>query len=103
GGGTVMAGTARRATSFVALAALALSLLVLVAPSATADTASAVTWLATQQQPDGGFEVVGFPGFETPDAVAALAAEGQADSSWSTTEALDAVLGVQTAAHETAL
>ena len=34
---------------------------------------SGVAWLKTQQQPDGGFEVSGFPGFETPDAVLAIA------------------------------
>jgi hypothetical protein len=89
--------------SFVALASLALSGAVLVAPGASADAASAVAWLATQQQSDGGFEVAGFPGFETPDAVAAIAAEAQADGSWSTAEALDAVLGAETVAHETAL
>jgi hypothetical protein len=98
-----MARSPRRVAATVAVAALALSTLVLVAPGASADSASAVAWLATQQQADGGFEVNGFPGFETPDAVAALAADGQADGSWSTTEALDAVLGVQTPAHETAL
>ncbi len=42
------------------------------APS-TAATTKAVTWLKTQQQADGGFEVAGFPGFETPDAVLAIA------------------------------
>ena len=36
------------------------------APPAVVTQAAA--WLATQQQPDGGFEVAGFPGFETPDA-----------------------------------
>jgi hypothetical protein len=98
-----MARSLRRVAAAVAVAALAFSTLVLVAPGASADAASAVAWLETQQQADGGFEVNGFPGFETPDAIAALAAQGQADASWSTTEALDAVFGVQTPAHETAL
>jgi hypothetical protein len=98
-----MARSLRRVAAAVAVAALALSTLVLVAPGASADSASAVAWLATQQQTDGGFEVAGFPGFETPDAVAALAADGQTGGTWSTTEALDAVFGVQTPAHETAL
>lgn len=98
-----MACIIRRAASFVALASLALPAAVLIAPGASADSATAVAWLATQQQPDGGFEVAGFPGFETPDAVAAIAAEAQADSSWSTSEALDGVLGVETVAHENAL
>lgn len=37
---------------------------------------SAIDYLKTQQQADGGFEVAGFPGFETPDAIAAIASEG---------------------------
>lgn len=49
------------------------------------------TWLRTQQQADGGFETVGFPGFETPDAVLAIAAVG--DRGWSTADALAAVQG----------
>jgi hypothetical protein len=32
----------------------------------------ATTWLKTQQQADGSFEVAGFPGFETPDAILAM-------------------------------
>lgn len=98
-----MARSLRRIAALTAVAALTLSTLVLAAPGASADSASAVAWLETQQLADGGFEVSGFPGFETPDAVAALAAEAQADASWSSTEALDAVFGVQTPAHETAL
>ena len=39
------------------------------ASQSTAD--AAVDWIVTQQQPDGGFEVVGFPGFETRDATLA--------------------------------
>jgi hypothetical protein len=98
-----MARSPRRVATLVALVALTISSLVLVAPGASADSASAVAWLATQQQADGGFEVAGFPGFETADAIAAIAAEAQADGSWSTSEALDAVLATQTTAHETAL
>ena len=37
----------------------------------------ALEWLTTQQQADGGFELAGFPGFETPDAVLAVAAVGR--------------------------
>ncbi|HUR18069.1 MAG TPA: prenyltransferase/squalene oxidase repeat-containing protein [Acidimicrobiales bacterium] len=37
----------------------------------------AVQWLRSQQQDDGGLEVSGFPGFETPDATLALAEHGQ--------------------------
>jgi hypothetical protein len=40
-----------------------------VAPSAGADpvTDAGIAWLEAQQQADGGFELAGFPGFETPD------------------------------------
>lgn len=55
----------------------------------------AVAWLVDQQQPDGGFETVDFPGFETPDAVFALAAAGQVDASWSIEEARATVEGTQ--------
>lgn len=65
-------------------------------PRATGPVDDAVAWLETQQQPDGGFEVSGFPGFETPDAVLALAAAGQAGSTWSESEALAAVQAVDT-------
>jgi hypothetical protein len=57
---------------------------------------AAVGWLVDQQQPDGGFEVAGFPGFETPDAVLAIAENAQADASWSRTEARAAVDAVTT-------
>jgi len=53
-------------------------------------------WLVTQQQPDGGFEVAGFPGFETPDATLALAIAGQPKRRWSTTAAKAAVDAVRT-------
>ena len=35
-------------------------------------------WLVTQQQAGGGFEVSGFDGFETPDAILAIAEEAPA-------------------------
>ncbi len=67
------------------VAGLGIALLApLVAPSATGaapaanpvvDRASA--YLRSQQQADAGFEVAQFPGFETPDAVFALAAAAQ--------------------------
>ena len=65
------------------IGALALSLFVLSASAdrrrscfdTTAATA-AVAWLETQQQSDGGFETVGFPGFETRDAALAIAGAG---------------------------
>ncbi len=40
-------------------------------------TQTASQWLIGQQQPDGGFEKAGFPGFETADAVFALAEQAQ--------------------------
>src|SRR4051794_17279370 len=51
----------------------------------------AIGWLVDQQQADGSFELAGFPGFETPDAVLAIAENAQADGSWSRTEARAAV------------
>lgn len=60
-----------------------------VTPAQAATAAAA--WLATQQQPDGGFEVAGYPGFETPDAILAAAEAAQTGSTWSTAEAIAAV------------
>lgn len=60
-------------------------------PAARTAAANAVTWLATQQQADGGFETAGFPGFETPDAVLAIAENAQTSDTWSTTLARNAV------------
>lgn len=51
----------------------------------------AVAWLVTQQLPDGGFELAAYPGFETPDAVLAIAMAAQTGATWSTAEALAAV------------
>jgi S-layer homology domain len=70
---------------------------------ADATTDDAVAWLATQQQDDGGFEVAGFPGFETPDAVLAIASNAQTTSTWSASEALTAVQAVQNGEGEDAL
>jgi hypothetical protein len=57
----------------------------------SATAASAVAWLKSQQLPDGGFEVVGFPGFETRDASLAIAEQAQTGSMWSTSQAYDAL------------
>jgi hypothetical protein len=54
-----------------------------------------VSWLVDQQQPDGGFEVAAFPGFETLDATIAIAANAQTGGTWSTSEAVGAVGAVQ--------
>ncbi len=64
-------------------------------PTSTTTANAAVSWLVAQQQPDGGFEVAGFPGFETRDAALAIAEDAQTGGTWSTTEALNAVAAVQ--------
>jgi len=68
-------------------------LLVGFAPVAEADTVTddAVAWLVDQQKADGGFEVAQFDGFETPDAVLAIAANAQTTDTWLTSEAHAAV------------
>jgi hypothetical protein len=92
----------RLRTRLLTSAAVVGTLVVPLVPSAPAGAApteaidDAVAWLETQQQADGGFDTGGFPGFETPDAIFALAAAGQADGTWSTAEALSAVEAVTT-------
>jgi len=54
----------------------------------------AVDWLKSQQLADGGFEVAGFPGFETPDAVLAIAEDAQQQWAWNKPQALAAVQAV---------
>jgi hypothetical protein len=56
-----------------------------------AQLAPAVEWLLDQQEADGGFEVADFAGFETSDAVFALASAAQTGSDWDTGQALAAV------------
>src|SRR5688572_14826678 len=63
-------------------------------PQSAATANSAIAWLKTQQQADGGFEVAGFPGFETPDAVLALAEAAQSSNTWDSAAAHAAVLAV---------
>jgi hypothetical protein len=60
------------------------------APSRAA-AANATSWLRTQQQADGSFEVAGFPGFETPDAIIAIAENAQQQAKWSRAQARAAV------------
>jgi hypothetical protein len=86
-----------RSLSFV-VATLVAFLITSFAPAGAASDGAAtraVEWLKTQQQPDGGFEVAGFPGFETPDAVLALAEAAQSDDTWSAEEARAGVLAVR--------
>ncbi|WCO65234.1 DUF4214 domain-containing protein [Iamia majanohamensis] len=65
-------------------------------PRASAEVDAATAWLASQQEADGGFELADFPGFETPDAVLALAAAGQPGPGWDEAAALAAVEAVTT-------
>jgi hypothetical protein len=64
-------------------------------PASKTSADAAVTWLKTQQQPDGGFEVAAFPGFETLDATIAIAEDAQTGTTWSTSEAVNAVGAVR--------
>lgn len=52
------------------------------------------TWLLTQQQANGGFEVTSTPGFETPDAALALATSHQTGATWDRAGALAAIQGL---------
>ena len=56
----------------------------------TASTNGAA-YLKSQQLTDGSFEVAGFPGFETPDAVLAIADSAQAQPGWSAAQARAAI------------
>ena len=68
---------------------------------ANARTASAggAGYLKSQQLADGSFEVAGFPGFETPDAVLAIADNAQAQSGWSVAQAKAAVDATTNGGH----
>jgi hypothetical protein len=58
-------------------------------------TQQAVAWLESQQRPDGGFELAGSPGFETPDAVLAIAEQAQTSATWNAGQAVAAVRAVR--------
>jgi prenyltransferase beta subunit len=60
-----------------------------------ATAARATKWLDKQQLPDGSFEVAQFPGFETPDAVLAIAENAQTTAKWNKNQALAAVSAVK--------
>lgn len=64
-------------------------------PQARTAARKATVWLRGQQQPDGGFELAGFAGFETPDAVLAIAENAQTTKKWSRAKALAAVKAVK--------
>ena len=55
----------------------------------------ALEWLKGKQQPDGGFETAGFPGFETPDAILAIAEAALEGQSWDPEAARAAVAAVR--------
>ncbi|HYF47410.1 MAG TPA: S-layer homology domain-containing protein, partial [Acidimicrobiales bacterium] len=87
-----------------ASAVLAVALVASAVPaSAGSSTDLAVDWIESQQQDDGGFEVAGFAGFETPDAVLAIAENGQTTGTWVPGDALDAVQAVTNGDGEDAL
>lgn len=65
-------------------------------PRATDEVDAAAAWLAAQQEADGGFELADFPGFETPDAILALAAAGQSQPGWDAAQAQATVDAVTT-------
>lgn len=58
----------------------------------------ATSWLLTQQQSDGSFEVAQSPGFETPDAILALASEQQTGPAWDRSAALAQIQAVHSVA-----
>ena len=63
--------------------------------AARSTSTRARNWLVTQQQANGGFELSGFDGFETPDATLAIAEAAQQQGGWSTAQALAAVQAVK--------
>jgi hypothetical protein len=58
-------------------------------------TGKARDWLVSQQQTGGGFEVSGFDGFETPDAIVAIAEAAQQQPGWDKDQARAAVRAVK--------
>jgi hypothetical protein len=64
-------------------------------PAVRSTAKNARDWLVTKQQPGGGFEVAGFAGFETPDAILAIAENAQQQATWSTAQALAEVTAVK--------
>ena len=84
----------KRQVSMVALVTAAV--MAITATPVHADAASGAAWLATQQQADGGFEGAGFAGFETADAILALAESAQTGDPWDAGAARSAVAAVTT-------
>src|SRR5262245_36744670 len=57
-------------------------------------------WLLEQQESDGGFELANFAGFETPDAILAIAENAQQQAAWNPTQALNAVRAARTGGND---
>ena len=64
------------------------------AATAALDIGRAAAFIRANQQPDGGFETAGFPGFETPDAILALGESAQTGAAWNAATARAAVAAV---------
>jgi hypothetical protein len=64
-------------------------------PADVAVAGDAVAWIVSNQQADGGFEMIGFFGFETRDAALAIAGAAQTGPSWSTAEAVAALAATE--------
>ncbi len=83
----------------VGVVAVALTLAIGAGPAPAAPEPAilrARDWLASVQQPDGGFELARFAGFETPDAALALAVAGQPGGPWDHRAARGAIAAVRT-------
>lgn len=94
----------KRVLSLVALTAVALSTSAY-RFSGFSDTTSkvaadsATNWLKSQQQSDGSFELAGYPGFETPDAILAIAENAQLQPGWRAVQARVAVQATIAGGH----
>jgi hypothetical protein len=64
--------------------------------AAKASATSGTAYLKSRQLPGGSFETAGFPGFETPDAVLAIAENAQTAATWNAKQARDAVYAQET-------
>jgi hypothetical protein len=72
-------------------------------PAAKASAASGAAYLKSRQLPGGSFEVAGFPGFETPDAILAIGEAAQTAATWNPKQARDAVYAQVTGTGNSAL
>jgi hypothetical protein len=65
------------------------------APVGPVDVGAALGYLDASQQSDGGFDLSGFPGFETPDVIHAVAAAATVGGPWDPAVAAAAVRGFE--------